>query len=134
MFKKKKNKNILEIYNANNAHKEMVIKSGGGINNLFQNLEDANYNIELLKQNIVRLYNENYNMEQKIIELGICYKFKNSFIVIEINRSRFIEIFKKYKQKFKKIFYILNVIQFIKFNNIIILLNLIFFLQHLKLF
>lgn len=146
-IKKKKNlqyKNELEkynaaiTYNAATAHKEMVIKSGSGLNNLLSDLNNLlelldtqKYNIELLTQNIARLKIEICNMEKQITDLSICYKFKNSFIYIEINKIFF-------KQKIKKIFkikfYILNIIQFIKFKNIIILLNLIFFLQHLKLF
>lgn len=137
MFNNKNKKKIeqykkdFEKYCATKAHEEMVNKSGGGINNLLELLEIKNCNIELLEQNIARLSNEIYNMEKQITQLGICYEFKNSFIAIKINKF-FLK--QKFKQKFKKIFYILNVIHFIKFKNIIILLNLIFFLQHLKLF
>ncbi len=131
---KKKNlqyKNDFEKYNAAKAHQEMVNKSGGGLNNLLELLDTKKYNIELLTQHIARLNIEICNMEKQIIQLGVCYKFKNSFIHIEINK---IFLKQKIKKMFKKTFYILNVIQFIKFKNIIILLNLIFFLQHLKLF
>ena len=132
--KKKKNlqyKNDFEKYNAAKAHQEMVNKSGGGLNNLLELLDTKNYNIELLTQHIARLNIEICNMEKQFTELSICYKFKNSFIHIEINK---IFLKQKIKKIFKKMFYILNVIQFIKFKNIIILLNLIFFLQNLKLF
>jgi hypothetical protein len=128
MFKSKKiqlNKNNFEKYNAAKAHQEMVCKSGSGFNKLLEEIENKNYNIELLNQKIARLNNEIFDMEKQIVKLSICYKFKTSFLYIEINKSFFI-------QKFKKIIYILNVIYIIKFKNIIILLNLIFFLQHLK--
>lgn len=133
MFNTKNKKKIeqhkkdFEKYNANKAHQEMVDKSGGGLNNMLQLLDNKNYNIEILTQHVARLNSEIFNMEKQITQLGICYEFKNSFIAVKINKFLL-------KQKFKKIFYILNVIQFIKFKNIIILLNLIFFLQHLKLF
>jgi len=133
MFNTKNKKKIeqhkkdFEKYNANKAHQEMVDKSGGGLNNMLQLLDIKNYNIEILTQHVARLNSEIFNMEKQITQLGICYEFKNSFIAVKINKFLL-------KQKFKKIFYILNVIQFIKFKNIIILLNLIFFLQHLKLF
>jgi len=123
-------KKNFEKYNAAKAHEEMVIKSGGGINNLLDELEYKNYQIEVLTQNIARLNYEINNMEKKIIQLGICYKFQNSFIIIEINK----ELFKNKFKKFKKIICILNLIQYIKIKNIIILLNLLFFLQQLKLF
>lgn len=126
-----KHKNDIEKYNANKAHQEMVDKAGGGLNNLLELLDTKNYNIEILEQHIARLTNEIYNMEKQILNLGICYEFRNSFITIKINKF-FLK--QKFKQKFKKLYYILNVIHFIKFKNIIILLNLIFFLQHLKLF
>lgn len=124
-------KNDLEKYNANKAHQEMVDKSGGGLYNILQLLDTKNCNIETLEQHIARLNIEISNMEKQITQLGICYEFRNSFIAVKINKY-FLK--QKIKQKFKKIFYILNVIHFIKFKNIIILLNLIFFLQHLKLF
>jgi len=137
MFNTKNKKKIeqhkkdFEKYNASRAHEEMVYKSGGGLYNLLELLENKNYNIEILQQHIARLNSEIFNMEKQIIQLGVCYEFRNSFIAVKINKF-FLK--QKIKQKFKKIFYILNVIQFIKFKNIIILLNLIFFLQHLKLF
>ena len=67
-------KKDFEKYSAAKAHQEMVNKSGGGINNLLELLEDKNCNIELLEQNIARLTNEIYYMEKQIIELGICYE------------------------------------------------------------
>ena len=134
MFNKKNknikiNKNDLEKYNANKAHEEMVNKSGGGLNNILQLLDTKNSQIEVLQQNIARLNIEITNLEKQIIQLGICYKFNNSFINIEINK---VFLKEKVKNKFKNLFYIFNIIQFIKFKNIIIILNLIFFLQHLN--
>ena len=132
MFNKqnKQNKNDFEKYNAIKAHEEMVNKSGGGLNNLLQLLDTKNSNIEILQQHIARLNNEVYKMEKQIIELGICYKFKNSFISIEINNFFLKQKFKqKFKQKLKKIYYIFNVLHLIKFKNIIILLNLLFLLN-----
>lgn len=127
--KLKQHKNNMEQYNANKAHKEMVNKSGGGLNNILQLLDIKNYKIEVLEQNIARLNIEINDLEKQIIELGICYKFNNSFMNIEINK---VFLKEKVKQKFKNLFYIFNIIQFIKFKNIIIILNLIFFLQHLN--
>ena len=120
-------KKDFEIFNAKRAHEEMVIKSGGGLNNLLESLDNKNYQIEILIQHVARLNKEICDMEKQLINLGICYKFKNSFIFIEINKFFL-------KEKLKKIMYILNVIHLIKFKNIIILLNFIFLLQHLKLF
>ena len=128
-----KYKKNFENYNATRAHEEMVIKSGGGLNNLLESLDNKNYEIEILIQHVARLNKEICDMEKQLINLGICYKFKNSFIFIEINKFFLKEKFKKFK-KFKKLMYILNVIHLIKFKNIIILLNFIFLLQNLKLF
>ena len=132
ILSKKKSKDLnsdFQKYNAIKAHEEMVIKSGGGISNLLELIESKNCNIELLEQNIARLNGEINNMEKKFLQISVCYKFKNSFIAIEINKSFFKQ---KMKQKFKKLFYILNVIYLIKIKNIVILLNLYFLLQHLK--
>ena len=99
MLKKRnsKIKNNLDNFNAIKAHEEMVIKSGGGINNLLQILDDYSYGFELQEQKIARLLQEIANLENKLLELVTSYKFKNRFIIIEINKSLFIE--KLYKSK-----------------------------------
>ena len=97
-YKKKQLKNELQILNATNAHKEMVIKSGGGINNLFQNLEDAFYIIELNNQKIARLHSEINNLESRLIELSVNYKLKNRFFILEVNKFFLIDKIKKIKK------------------------------------
>ena len=87
----------LEYFNALKAHQEMVEKSGGGINYLFQIIDNNNFNFELQEQKIARLLQEIANLENKLLELVTSYKFKNRFIIIEINKSLFIE--KLYKSK-----------------------------------
>ncbi len=101
-YKKKldQSKNDLEKYNAAKAHEEMVDKSGGGLNNILQLLDTKNSKIEILTQHIARLNIEINNMENQIIEMAVIYKFKNSFIAIEINKFFLKE---KIKKKFKKI-------------------------------
>ena len=79
-------------------HQEMVEKSGGGINYLFQIIDNNNFNFELQEQKIARLLQEIANLENKLLELVTTYKFKNRFIIIEINKSLFIK--KIQKQKF----------------------------------
>lgn len=147
MFSKKdlkKNivKNDLENYNANNAHKEMVIKSGGGINNLLQKLEDANYIIELYNQKIARLNLEINNLESKLIELTITYKFKNRFFVIEVNKNllfnkiqnnKFVKIYKYIKkvyiiEYFNKYYRLFTFKKTLKF--FILLMNFLFLINN----
>jgi hypothetical protein len=151
-YKKKQLKNELQILNANNAHKEMVIKSGGGINNLFQNLQDAFYIIELNNQKIARLNYEINNLESRLVELSVNYKFKNRFFILEVNKFLLIDKIKKIKiikvyiyvnGLFKK--YFLNKIKNINkikianyfslkkiFKFIIILLNLLFLINNIN--
>ena len=74
----------LEKYNAKKAHEEMVIKSGGGINNLYQIIDDFSYELELKEQKIARLLQEISYLENKLIELATSYKFVNNFVIIEI--------------------------------------------------
>lgn len=140
-------KNELEKFNANNAHKEMVIKSGGGINNLLQNLEDKYYIIELNNQKIARLNREINNLESRLIELSITYKFKNSFFFIEINKILFFDKIKTFTLVkiyiyvnlfFNNIFLkkdkiLKNIFSFKKlFKFIVVLLNLLFLINNIN--
>tara|TARA_B100000424_G_scaffold207218_1_gene164477 strand:+ start:2055 stop:2465 length:411 start_codon:yes stop_codon:yes gene_type:complete len=120
------NKINIEKYNSLKAHEEMVIKSRGGLYHLFEELENKDSIIETLIQQIARLNIEIYNLENKITQLGISYKFQNCFIHFEINRFLFIEKIEKIKI-FYYFWYIFNVI---KIKNIIILLNLCFLINN----
>lgn len=143
----------LEYFNALKAHQEMVIKSEGGINYLFQIIDGYNYDFELQEQKIARLLQEIANLENKLLELVTSYKFKNRFIIIEINKSLFIE--KLYKSKIFNILlfiynkyystivyknlHIKNFIKKINFKNtmyilkvIVVISNLIYFINNLQ--
>ena len=108
----------LEYFNALKAHQEMVIKSEGGINYLFQIIDNNNFNFELQEQKIARLLQEIVNLENKLLELVTSYKFKNKFIIIEINKSLFIEKIQKHK------FYNFLLFIYNKYNNNIAFKNL----------
>ena len=57
----------------------MVCKSGI-FNKLLEEIENKNYNIELLNQKIARLNNEIFDMEKQIVKLSIFINLKFIFI------------------------------------------------------
>lgn len=120
-IKKKISKDQLERHNAIKAHEEMVLKSGGGINFLFQVIENNNYNEEMFKQKIIRLNREITNLENELNELTEIYKFKN-------NLYSLFNLYNLYKKLYIKIQYKFSIIKIFKL--FVILMNLLFFINN----
>ena len=117
MFNRKSNKNIkkdydnlLRLYQSSLAHQEMVTKSGGGVENLFDKIDKQNEDIELMKLKILSLMKENLLMEKRLIELAITYKFKFSAIYLEINKECIKDTIKNFII-YKKIKIIFNILK-----------------------
>ena len=85
---------LIQLYQSDMAHQEMVLKAGGGIENMIEVLDNQNTDIELMKQKIFRLMRENILMEQKIVNLVTTYKFKHCGILLEINKQKVLDSFK----------------------------------------
>lgn len=101
--------NLLRLYQSELAHQEMVIKAGGGLENLIDTIDVQNGDIELMKQKIVSLMRENVLIEKKLIELAITYKFRFSGINLEINKERIKDTIKNF-MIFKKSKIIFNIL------------------------
>ena len=62
---KKDYDNLLRLYQSDLAHQEMVIKAGGGVENLIDTIDIQNEDIELMKIKILSLMRENILMVEK---------------------------------------------------------------------
>ena len=118
------------------AHEEMVVKSGGGINNLLENLDYSTYLLELSNQKICRLNKEINDLELKLVEMAVTYKFKNCFFVLEINKLRFYDKIKDYRlyilyNKCKKSIYF-KFSFFKTFKLFVVILNLLFLINNIN--
>lgn len=93
---KKDYDNLLRLYQSDLAHQEMVIKAGGGVENLIDTIDIQNEDIELMKIKILSLMKENILIEKKLIKLATTYKFKFSGINLEINKERLKDTIKNF--------------------------------------
>lgn len=91
---KKDYDNLLRLYQSDLAHQEMVLKAGGGLENLIDNIDNKNKEIELMKQKILSLMRENILMEKQLLNLTTTYKFRFTGIYLEINKERIKDTFK----------------------------------------
>lgn len=130
----KEHKDLLEIYNAEKAHQEMVIKSGGGFSGLIDLLDTKDDiiiqmedHIIKLDQTILYLNREISNLEKNMINLVTSYRFLNGPIIFEINKSYFIDRVKNtfFYKKVKLLLYLLYKIKYI-----IIIFNILIFLKY----
>lgn len=87
-------KKLIQLYQSDLAHKEMVLKAGGGIENIIDVLDFQKYEIDEMKNKYFELMRENILMEQKMVILVTTYKFKHYGIIVEINKQKIIDSLK----------------------------------------
>ena len=124
---KKDYDNLLRLYQSDLAHQEMVIKAGGGLENLIDTIDNQNKDIELMKQKILSLMRENILMEKQLLNLTTTYKFRFNGVYLEINKERMKDTFKNiliYKKSKIFINHLINIKNKIYIKNRIIIINL----------